>query len=47
MTEFFIYVIIIVFFVVTFLPLRFFIAIGYIQKWIKGQNFQKKRIIHN
>ena len=47
MTQFFFYVIIIVFFVVTFFPIRFFIAMGYIYKWFKGKKYHKKRIIHN
>jgi len=36
MTQYFFYVMIILFFIVTFLPIRFFIAIGYVYKWFKG-----------
>jgi hypothetical protein len=47
MTQFFFIVIIIVFILVTFLPIRFFLALGYCYKCWKAQFYQARRQKHN
>ena len=47
MTQYFFYVLIIAFVVVTFLPLRLFIALGFARKYFKGWRYQQRRQRHN
>lgn len=47
MTQAFFFTLIALFIVVTFLPLRLFIALGYCYKYYKGLNWQQRRQKHN
>jgi len=47
MTQVFLILLVIVFLVITFLPMRFILQISYFYKFWKGRNWQKKRIVNN
>lgn len=47
MTQLFLFFLVITFFVVTFLPLRFFLQLSTFYKFWKGRSWQKRRIVNN